>query len=331
MKNFCIKVSFVTEIVPNNGLKQTLMKNVIYISAIVLFFAITIKSKLNFAADEQTFLLIEGTVKQELYNQDKDEHNLHKVVITILDENNKIVEKYHSNVHGKFNAKLKLRRQYQMVLSKNGFVTKKFIVDTSLPKERTSSYVLRFDILLFEIIKGLDITELETIEETIAFNSFMNEFLLNSISYTEMVNTNKKIKKMYAAYYSSTRPDHDLAQLKNDSQKLEKELKEAKRNEQNNKEDHAKKKDGSNYQIQLVEMVKIKIPTAAGVFSKCGTVNETCIDSMYIYTTGDFKDLTSAQNRLSEIINLGFKDAFIFTSNGGKRVAISEAVNKSKK
>ena len=49
---------------------------------------------------------------------------------------------------------------------------------------------------------------------------------------------------------------------------------------------------------------------------------------MFAYYAGSFIKIQDANNRLNEVKNLGFENAFIFASKNGERITIEEVLSK---
>lgn len=316
-----------------NYKKSRTMKNIIYPLVIIIFLTATIKSE---AKNGRPYLEMEGVVKQNLYLKDDAETVVSGATFTILDEKKRIAAIWYSNNFGKCIFKVQLNRRFEILVSKKGYVTKKLTLNTWLPKDKAKAYVLHFDIYLFEIVQGLDVSVLKDPIAKIMFDNPTKSFIYNN-SYTEKIN--EKLRSVYTEYYVL---NHDsylkrLAAARYDSLKKSDSIPSfALKNTTNTKTEAPASidktgKDSITFHIQLIAVNK-KLPiTDSPVFSSCGPVSEQCEDGIFKYTTGHFSTYESAESHLPEIISLGFKDAFIIAKKGGKRININLATNSIRK
>lgn len=307
------------------------MKHIYLIIAAAICFSIPKISRANFE-EEKNFLEMEGIVKQNIYFQKKDEIHLSETTFIILDEKKTIIETCHSNNNGECNFKVPLNKIFEIIVSKKGFVNKTLLVNTRLPKDKTSSYKLKFDIYLFEVIKDLDVSVLKEPIAKIAYNNPLDRFIYNNM-YTEMVN--KELKTIYSKYYLVNKINNlkPIETEETDSIESQESISTAVTFDNNPPKENTVLPDPEmpieniQFQIQLIALTKHKLPLNSSFFTNCSEVKELFSDGMYKYTTGNFKNVESAQKRLSEIIEQGFTDAFMVAYLGEKRIAVGIAMN----
>jgi hypothetical protein len=99
---------------------------------------------------------------------------------------------------GKSTFKLSLNKNYLIEISKKGFVSKSFEVNTKVPIGQNEVYSFDFDIDIFEKVNGLDASVLEKPIAKVAYN-IVDERFAYDISFTNKINS--ELKKMYRNYY----------------------------------------------------------------------------------------------------------------------------------
>jgi hypothetical protein len=150
---------------------------------------------------DEFFLDLKGTVYQtkgranEKEKEDKD--NLDSALVRVLNGTIVYNEQYTSK-KGKCVIRLELDKKYKIVVSKKGFVTKFFEVDTKVPENKKSMFSFNFDIDLFADIKGLDVTVLKKPIAKVDYDIIEDHFEYDD-DYTNRINF--ELKKMYKNYY----------------------------------------------------------------------------------------------------------------------------------
>lgn len=238
-----------------------------------------------------------GKVKQHFYNHMPLESVVDSASITISNETKKITRTYYSDRSGKCQFKLPLDEQFEIQVSKKGYVTKILNVDTKIMVKKLSVYTIIFDIYLFEDIQGVDVSLLKAPIAKVIFDNDSNHFVYDRL-YTYKIG--EKIKELYREYYH----------LYINSSKI---------NSNEPSQEYIV------FQVQLIAMNN-RLPLNSSLFSECGMVNECYTNGMYKYTVGEFRSLSSAQVLLSRIIFLGFTDAFIVAVKGKDRIPVRKAV-----
>jgi hypothetical protein len=151
--------------------------------------------------EEKFYLDLKGTVFQTKGKADEKEkeekNNLDSALIKVYEGKEKINEIY-TNKKGKCNLRLELDKKYKIEVTKKGFVTKFFEVDTKVPANKISMFSFNFDIDLFAEIKGLDVTVLKKPIAKVDYDIIEDHFEYDD-DYTNRINFD--LKKMYKNYY----------------------------------------------------------------------------------------------------------------------------------
>lgn len=147
------------------------------------------------------YLLLKAHVRKspKAIDIDKKEENiwLDSALITIY--YNKIpYSEILTSKKGKCSFKLSLNKTYLIEVSKEGFVSKSFEVNTKVPTGQNEIYSFDFDIDIFEKVKGLDVSVLEKPIAKVAYN-FLDERFAYDVGFTSKINA--ELKKMYRNYY----------------------------------------------------------------------------------------------------------------------------------
>ena len=112
--------------------------------------------------------------------------------------NNAVYAKVYTTRRGKCSFRLPLDRVYVVELSKRGYVSKKFEVNTKTPPSKKDAYDFNFDMNIFEYIEGLDTKVLEKPIAIVYFNIPNSRFEYDA-AYTNRINNDLKL--MYRNYY----------------------------------------------------------------------------------------------------------------------------------
>src|ERR1039457_6867863 len=91
-----------------------------------------------------------------------------------------------------------MNKQFEIQISKKGYVPKIINVDSRIPANKISVYTVIFDIYLFEDIKGLDVSLLKSPIAKVTFNNDSNSFVYDRKHVNDV---NEKMKKIYLTYY----------------------------------------------------------------------------------------------------------------------------------
>jgi len=130
---------------------------------------------------------------------------LDSAIITILSGDIPYSEIF-TNKKGRCSFKLPLDKVFKIEVSKHGFVTKFFEVNTKVPSEKRGEFSFVFDIDIFEEVKGLDVSVLQKPIAKVAYN-VINEAFAYDVNYTSRINFD--LKKMYKNYYLLQQMDAD--------------------------------------------------------------------------------------------------------------------------
>tara|TARA_B100001093_G_scaffold318641_1_gene303995 strand:+ start:16190 stop:18187 length:1998 start_codon:yes stop_codon:yes gene_type:complete len=94
-------------------------------------------------------------------------------------------------------------------------------------------------------------------------------------------------------------------------------------------EEKAKIKSEIEFIVQILVTDKVLNADQIKSIGKLKDVQKTNVGlNMFAYYAGSFIKIQDANNRLNEVKNLGFENAFIFASKNGERITIEEALSK---
>jgi hypothetical protein len=119
-----------------------------------------------------------------------------------------------TNKKGKCSFKLPLDKNFKIEISKTGFVTKSIAVNTKTPIDKKDAYTFNFDLELFEVIKGLDVSVLSNPIAKVTYH-LNDENFAYDVAYTNRINTD--LKKMYKNYYRLQKLEADSTLFQMDS------------------------------------------------------------------------------------------------------------------
>lgn len=147
---------------------------------------------------QEYFLELKGNVRQSKAISEKEEIKpIDSALIEVYIKDIPFTQVY-TNKKGRCVFKLPLGKLYKIVVSKKGFTTKFFEVNTIIPNDKINTYSFSFDIDLFEEIKDLNISILKKPIAKVMFNLIVEQFVYD-INYTSRINFD--LKKMYKSYY----------------------------------------------------------------------------------------------------------------------------------
>jgi hypothetical protein len=155
------------------------------------------------------YLQINGSIRQmkNVNGDSGDNPWLDSAVVTVY-QNNVVYTRVLTTRRGKCSIKLPLDRIYIVELSKPGYVSKKFEVNTKTPINKKDAYDFDFDMNIFEDIEGLNTQVLEKPIAIVFYNITNNQFEYDA-AYTNRINNDLKL--MYRNYYLL---EHDKSKKK---------------------------------------------------------------------------------------------------------------------
>jgi hypothetical protein len=115
------------------------------------------KTQADSTAAKNVYLEMKGNVRQSKGSEKEESKLLDSCVITIYNGDIPYSEIW-TNKKGKCMFKLPLDKTFRIEVSKPGYVTKSFEVNTKVPNEKKNTFGFNFDIDIFEEIKGLDVS-----------------------------------------------------------------------------------------------------------------------------------------------------------------------------
>lgn len=157
----------------------------------------TNKTPADTSHQKEQYLEMKGNVKQSKGTIKEEAKMLDSALVTIYSGSIPYSEIWTSK-KGKCSFKLPLDKTFQIEVSKKGYVTKFFEVNTKVPNDKKSAFGFYFDIDIFEEVKGLDVNVLKKPIAKVAYNIITEQFAYD-VSYTSRINF--ELKKMYKNYY----------------------------------------------------------------------------------------------------------------------------------
>ena len=136
-----------------------------------------------------------------------------EAIIMIYEEDGKSLHSTQlTNKMGKTKIMLPLNRRFTMVFSKPGYVSKRICIDTHIIGTPKDVYKFNYNIMLFQIIKGLDVSALNKPVAMVKYSNVSGKFDYDQ-AYTSFIN--EAIKKMYKEYYDLKKSNLELADINN--------------------------------------------------------------------------------------------------------------------
>lgn len=170
------------------------------ISFIITYFKISsINNTIHADKNKKDYLEMHGKIKQASEYEFEEQHYIESAQISVLCLSNKKNDIVYSNHFGECHFRLALNNQYILKISKKGWLTKTINIDTRLSKQKTKRYHLYFDTEMFEDIKGVKVTTLNSAIANVDYNEYLNNFDYN-YKYTDEVN--RSLKKIYSEYFA---------------------------------------------------------------------------------------------------------------------------------
>lgn len=188
----------------NNKLKTLGISLISFLLIVISFDCFSQKGKppviIDSAKAKDYYLDMKGTVKRFTGAADVTEDKLpllEGATISVIDGMNLFL-KVETNDKGKCTFRLPLERTFKIQVSKKGYVTKFFFVNTIVPKANLGAFTFSFDLDIFEEINKLDVSVLKKPIAKVTYDPIYNRFQYDD-SYTTRINFD--IKKMYKNYY----------------------------------------------------------------------------------------------------------------------------------
>jgi hypothetical protein len=148
---------------------------------------------------------MKGNVRKSKISDKEESKSLDSALITIYMNEIPFSETW-TNKKGKCAFKLPLGKKFKIEVSKMGYVSKLFEVETNVPSDKKDEYSFSFDIDIFEEIKNLDVSVLKKPIAKVSYNIIMEQFAYD-INYTSRINL--ELKKMYKSYYLLQKVEND--------------------------------------------------------------------------------------------------------------------------
>jgi len=306
---------------------------------------------INFFLDAETAAYLEmlGNVKQAKEWEKGALKNLDSAKFTVYTQENEIYQEAYSNWCGMCMIKLPVNRQFRIVVTKKGWVSKIITVDSRVTDKKLKRYRLPFEIDMFEYIPELDASVLQDPIAGVVYNEYLNCFDYN-FEYTDEVND--RLKKLYSDYYHlrkkykgqhinsvlASAGNNSISESK-DSLFYQKDLLAAVTSSIETPQE-VKNYEALNYNSNEVSytdtvqnsgklniIYKIQVYSLKKPIEKRFTFNvqvrEYRQSSHFNYTVGKYSNIEEARRELEVIRRKGFSDAFIVAFVNSQRVALN--------
>jgi len=146
---------------------------------------------------QQQYLEMKGNVRCSKVNEKDEGGAIDSALVTIISGGIPYSELW-TNKKGKCVFKLPLDKVFMIQVTKQGFVSKFFEVNTKVPADKKGTFGFSFDIDIFEEVKNLDVSVLQKPIAKVSYNIIMEQFAYD-VNYTSRINF--ELKKMYKNYY----------------------------------------------------------------------------------------------------------------------------------
>jgi hypothetical protein len=147
------------------------------------------------------YLEVNGSVRHRLLKNamanSGDNPWLDSAVVTVY-MNNAVYATNYTTKRGKCSFRLSLDRLYLVEITKPGFISKRFEINTKVPGDKKDVFDFDFDMDIFEKIEGLDVSVLDKPIAKVLFDVPNNQFIYD-VAYTNRINAD--IQLMYRNYY----------------------------------------------------------------------------------------------------------------------------------
>jgi hypothetical protein len=153
----------------------------------------------------ESYLEMKGIVKESKGEVKSVEKPVDSALITIYLNDVPFNEMW-TNKKGKCSFKLPLDKIFRIEVSRKGYVTKFFEVNTKVPGDKHDAFSFMFEIDIFEEIRGLDVKVLEKPIAKVSYNHAQEQFAYD-VGYTSRINFD--LKKMYKNYYMLQKVEAD--------------------------------------------------------------------------------------------------------------------------
>ena len=151
------------------------------------------------------YVEMKGNVRSSKANEKDEGKMLDSALVTIYSGNVPYSELW-TNKKGKCMFKLPLDKLFRIEVSKTGYVTKFFEVNTKVPADKKDAFSFNFDIDIFAEVKNLDVSVLQKPIAKVAYDVITEQFVYD-VSYTSRINF--ELKKLYKNYYQLKKLEAD--------------------------------------------------------------------------------------------------------------------------
>ena len=197
----------------------------IYFQFLTLAAAFICVPLLSFGGGQDTSLIVDkskkeylemrGVVKISKAFEKGEEIQLENAEIFIYSDTTiQFLLKVVTEKKGKCEFRLPLDRKLYILVTKEGFVSKKIEVNTKVPKEKKAAFIFPFSLDIFEKIDGLDVSILNKPIAKVNYSINKDQFDYD-YAYTNKVNSDLKL--LYRDYYALKRLEKELNPLKTEN------------------------------------------------------------------------------------------------------------------
>jgi tetratricopeptide (TPR) repeat protein len=187
----------------------------------VLILMLTIVEGISFSQNKElttNYLTISGMV-------DKGEDDpLFEATVKLFEKGN-LLNTFYTKSDGVFNFKLALNSEYTLEVSKTGYVTKIFSINTKVPSYEKGVWERTFSVTLFVPCEGVDLSQLQSPIFKLVYNEINREFLPEK-SYDKIMLA--KLQQLYKSNDDCVEEKYQTIVRKADRQFTEKKYPDAK-------------------------------------------------------------------------------------------------------
>ena len=147
---------------------------------------------------EPYYFELKAIVKQSK-GDEKDEMStpLDSVQINLYSEDI-LISKLWTNKKGKCTIRMPLNKNLKVEVAKKGFVSKSIAINTKIPENKKDAFRFNCEVMIFEEIKGLDVTILNSPIAKINYSASLDGFRYD-VNYTNKING--ELMNLYKKYY----------------------------------------------------------------------------------------------------------------------------------
>ena len=158
----------------------------------------------SLVGNSEYYIEMRGRVLESHGQNDDEKKGLDSATYTVVNEAGKTVISGAADSKGKLSFRLPLDRKFTLSFTKKGYVKKMILVDTHIPAGSRKAFNFAFDVDIFEVVKGLDVSVLNKPVARVTYKPIDKNFGYDA-AYTNKVNA--ALQKMYRDYYNLRRKE----------------------------------------------------------------------------------------------------------------------------